>query len=173
MRVFISIEIPSDIRLEVENIQRKLPLFNGKLTEKQNLHLTLKFLGEVEDKKVAELKRKLKKLKFKKFESGLGNLGTFKPNFLKIIWIKLENCEEIQKEVDKILEGLFPVEKGFMSHLTLARVKDVENKDDFFSELKGTRFEKKKFIVDRIFLKKSTLTQEGPIYETLAEIELS
>jgi 2'-5' RNA ligase len=172
MRTFIAIDIPEEIKKELIKIQKQLPEFKGKLTEKENLHLTLKFLGEIEEEKLEKLKKELSKNSFRKFEASLGNLGTFKADFLKIVWIKIENCEKIQEEADKTIEGLFTKEKRFMSHLTIARVKDVDDKNKFIKQMRKIIYEKKKFPVESIKLKKSTLTQEGPIYEDVLEIKL-
>ena len=158
MRVFIAIDIPKNIRKEIVAIQNNLPEFSGKKTEPENLHLTLKFLGEIDEEKVEEVKKKLSEIKFRKFQAELSEIGVFTPSFLKIIWVKLGGCDEIQKEVDKKLEGLFAKEKRFMSHLTIARVKNVNDR--------------RRFLVNSIKLKKSTLTPEKPIYEDVLEIKL-
>ena len=47
MRAFVAISIPEEIKNRISEIQNQIPKFNGKLTEKENLHLTLKFLGEI------------------------------------------------------------------------------------------------------------------------------
>jgi len=59
MRAFISLELPEEIKKEIVKIQNKLPEFIGKKTEKQNLHLTLKFLGEVGEEELEKIKKKL------------------------------------------------------------------------------------------------------------------
>ena len=67
-RVFIAIDIPKEARREIIKIQDSLPEFNGKKTESENLHLTLKFLGEVDSNDVEKVKEKLRKIKVKGFE---------------------------------------------------------------------------------------------------------
>ena len=66
MRVFISLNIPKEIKKEIKKIQNKLPEFNGKITEENNLHLTLKFLGEISEQRVEEIRKKLRKINFRK-----------------------------------------------------------------------------------------------------------
>ncbi len=67
MSCFISINIPEEISKEISKIQNELPNFMGKKTELENLHLTLKFLGEIDEKKVEEVRKKLNEVKFRKF----------------------------------------------------------------------------------------------------------
>ena len=72
-RTFIAIEFPDEVIKEVARIQEVLNnwKFTGKMTELENLHLTLKFLGEIEDNKLEEVKENLKKIKFKSFRAKL------------------------------------------------------------------------------------------------------
>ena len=172
-RCFIAIDLPEEIRDEIVKLQKQLPEFNGKLTEKENLHLTFKFLGEIPDEKVDEVKKALKKVKFKKFKAKLGDVGLFSPSFIKILWIKLENCDELQQEIDNALEGLFKKEKGFMSHLTIARVKSVRDKKIFLHYFKKLKTNPLEFEVNEIHFKESKLTPEGPIYSNILKKKLN
>lgn len=172
MRCFIAIEIPEDVKKEVIRIQHKLPPFKGKLTEPENMHLTLKFLDEIDDKLVEEVKKKLSEIKFKKFDAELDLIGYFNPAFVKIVWLHVSNCEEIQHEVETKLEGLFKPEARFMGHLTIARVKETD-KRVFGGEMKKIKFDKMKFKVSSIKLKSSELTPTGPRYKDLLEIKLN
>ena len=172
MRAFISVDMPEEVKEEIGRIQNKLPKFFGKKTELENLHLTLKFLGEIDEKRVEEVKKKLKEIRFEGFDAEIKEIGVFSERFIRIIWLYLNNCEKLQKEVDEKLKNLFEPEKRFMSHLTIARVKKIENKYKFLKELKELKIPKIKFKVENFKLKKSTLIEYGPIYETLEEYNL-
>ena len=172
MRTFISIDLPEEVKKEVKKIQDKLPEFDGKKAELENLHLTLKFLGEIDDDKVEEVKERLNKIKFGKFPVAMDRIGVFSDNFVKIIWLHLNGCNELQKEIDKRLKGLFEPEKRFMSHLTIARVKSVKNKKEFLEKLKRIKIPTMKFIIDKFKLKKSILNPEAPIYEDIEVYDL-
>ena len=76
-RCFISINLPEEIRKEIKKIQEQLPEFKGKKTELENLHLTLKFLGEIDEVKIEEIKEKLKEIKIEKFETEIDEAGIF------------------------------------------------------------------------------------------------
>ncbi len=171
-RCFISIDIPEEIRSEVIEIQRQLPEFRGKVTEPENLHLTLKFLGEVDEGKVEEVKKRLSGIKFERFEAEVDEVGVFSEKFVRIVWLHLGGCEELQKKVDSVLEGIFPKERRFMSHLTIARVKSVKNKKRFLDEFKKIKLQKIKFNVDSFRLKESVLRPEGPVYKIIEEYPL-
>ena len=59
MRVFISINLPESVKKEIKKIQDSLPNFTGKKTEYENLHLTLKFLGEIDEENLPKKRKKL------------------------------------------------------------------------------------------------------------------
>ena len=101
VRAFISVDIPKKIREEIRKIQEILPGFNGKFTETENLHLTLKFLGDIDEEILLEIERRLREINFKSFETRISEIGVFSPEYVKIIWVKLDNCENLQKAVDE------------------------------------------------------------------------
>lgn len=174
IRTFIALNIPENIKDEVRKIQeelRKQDLFSGKLTEIENVHITLKFLGEISENKVEEVQAELRKIKFKPFEAFLTEAGVFSESFVRIIWLALGPREvyELQKDVDKVLENIFPNEHRFMSHITIARVKYVRNKDKLINYLKNIKLPEIRGTISSFSLLKSTLTEQGPIYEVIEE----
>ena len=172
MRAFISVELGEKVKAEIRKIQASLPEFSGKKTKLENLHLTLKFLGEVSEEEVEKAKKALRLVKAERFEAELNEIGVFTPNFIKIVWVKLGGCDELQKAIDESLKGLFEKEKRFMSHITIARVKKVEDKKGFFEEVKGIGFDKKKMKVKSFFLMESKINREGPEYNVVEGFEL-
>jgi len=173
-RCFVAIDFPKEIREEIIRVQSELKkknLFHGKLVEEENLHLTLKFLGEISAEKVEEVKKKLKDVKFSEFKAYLGELGVFSPSYIKIVWVHIieKQILELQKKIDEKLSELFPKEERFMSHLTIARVKDVKDKKIFLEELGKIKVQNLSFSVSGFYLLKSELTEQGPIYSILEE----
>ncbi len=169
MRIFIAIDIPENIKKEILRIQNSLPKFNGKKTEYENLHLTLKFLGEIDGKEIEKIKQKLRKIKLNKFEAEINSIGMFSD---RIIWLGIKNCDELQKEIDSSLSELFEKEDRFMGHLTIARIKEIKEKKLFLNELKKLKISQIKFIVNEFNLKKSKLSKNGPIYENIEAYKL-
>ena len=179
MRAFIAIDLPENIKEELAKIQRQLPEAKMKLVEKQNLHLTLRFLGEISDTQINKIKEKLREIKMKKFCSSLTSIGVFpSEKFVRIIWIglKAEKGEEIfqlREKIEKAVEEAgMKKDERFESHLTLARVKFIKDKKGFIEKINQIKVKPLEFFVTNFALKKSTLTKAGPIYEDILKFEL-
>ncbi len=172
MRCFISINIPENVKKEIKKIQDKLPNFVGKKTELENLHLTLKFLGELDEDKVEEVKDKLREIRYNFFEAEIDSIGVFSEKFIKIVWLHLSECNNLQEIVDEKLKNLFKPENRFMSHLTIARVKNIKNKEKFLEKLNEVKIPKIKFEVNEFCLMKSELDKKGPKYFVVEKYNL-
>jgi 2'-5' RNA ligase len=176
-RTFISIEPPLEITKEIARIQQIISKqkFTGKLTEPSNLHLTLKFLGHLPNEKLKKVKSLLSKIIFPEFTATLQKTGTF--NFKgqpRIVWIKVSSPElfDLQKTIDQTLSQIFPQEKRFMSHLTIARIKHTKNPKEFIKYIENLGLKKLHFQVNSIKLKSSELKFSHPIYKTLKTYKL-
>ena len=172
MRLFIAIDLPKDIKDYLMKIEEKIDVKGLKLVK--DIHLTLKFLGEVEDDKAEQIKNLLKEIKINPFEAKISGLGVFPSgSYIRVVWVGVQPEDkiiEIQKEIDERMKEIgFKKEKNFKAHITLARVKFLEDKEGFVSKLNEIKPEEKSFEVKSFKLIKSTLTREGPIYEDLAE----
>lgn len=176
MRCFIAIDLPNEIKEHISEVQSSLPKSDMKLVEKHNIHLTLVFLGEIDDYHINRCKQILAQLKFKKLNASLGGIGFFpSQNYIRTIWIALEPSEILKHFYSQIHDKLkeeFKIDNRFESHITLARVKFIENKQDFIKKLLSLDIEKKEFEVDSFALKKSTLTRQGPVYEDIARFQM-
>lgn len=168
MRAFIAIDLTEEIRNYLKEVQSRIS--NGKLSLAKDFHLTLQFLGEVEEEKIPQIKKTLNQIKFKKFKINLSKMGVFpSENYIRVVWVGLTPEEEVtrlQKEIDESLKE-FPGDFKFHPHITLARVKFIENKKEFLDKLKNIKIKQIEFEVNEFKLKRSTLTPEGPIYEDL------
>lgn len=181
MRCFIAIKFPIDFENEIKKIQDKLPDFIRKKAIPENLHLTLKFLGEIDEDKIKFVDEELSKANFQSFFSNSEEIGFFDNKSLGIVWISLTNCENLQKEIDESLKEIFPKEKRFMAHLTIARmahvtknrIKSFSSKEEFLNELKNIKVPLMKFSVKNFYLMESVLKQEGPEYKIVKKYELN
>ena len=164
-----------EVKQEIERIKE---LFSGikgvKPVRKQNLHLTMKFLGEIEEDKVNKVVEALGKVEFNPFKLSINKIGLF-PNEkrIRVLWVDAEPAEpliELKKEIDKALPQ-FKDDHPFSAHLTFARIKYIasdEDKKKILELITNTKIEKKEFLVDKFKLYKSTLMPEGPVYEVVA-----
>jgi len=169
MRCFIAIEAPK----ELFSFQEEFKLKGIKLVN--NYHLTISFLGEISEEKAEEIKKKLVNVSFKKFKLEFTRLGAF-PNQerIRVIWAGLKDTEEFQnlkKQIDEITGANEDEKSLFVPHITIGRVKFIEDKKKLTEKLKlkisGA------FMVEEVILFKSTLTEKGPIYEVLGKASSS
>ncbi len=177
-RCFIALELSRESINEIKKVQKLLKekvLFTGKLTEPENLHLTLKFLGEISDDKIEEVKKRLRDIKVDRDRNAeLGEIGYFSKAVPRIIWVKLNGkiVFELQKKIDETLAELFGVENRFMSHITIARIKYIKDKKWFKDYLKSVKARRIGFEVKDFVLKSSELFPEGPVYSDVERYEL-
>lgn len=184
VRSFICVEITNpDIVTLLNNQISELGKYEGVRSVKPSqLHLTLKFLGEISVKQLESVQNTITQIKCSPFDICLKSMGCF-PNInrVRVIWIGITDGAEKLKQLARFVEdllipiGFIKEKRPFSPHLTLARVKYLEkdqkesliHKIEESKELKiGTQN------VDRIILKKSTLTPKGAIYENLLEVPL-
>ena len=152
-----------------------------KLVEPENIHITLKFLGDVAENLVDSLDNAIKEAVrgIKPYPLLLRKTGVF-PNqqYLKVIWIGIEDGQTtgiIAKKLDEELSKLgFPREaKQFTPHLTIGRVKTARQKQQLLQVIeryRDTLFGE--YTVTSVLLKKSELTPKGPIYTTVRDVRL-
>ena len=176
MRLFVAVEIDEGLKDKLVEIQAKLFEPAVKLVERQNLHVTLKFIGEVPDERVAEIREALQGVKTLPFEVEIGGLGTFPPDSdrINVVWVDCKGpLAELAAKVEEALKplGFARDERGFSSHLTLARVKQKpERLAGVVKELASALVGKQ--LVNCFVLKRSTLTPQGPIYEDIEVYKL-
>jgi 2'-5' RNA ligase len=168
MRLFVAIPLPEEVIAELKRMQAALDMFG--IRHVKDFHLTLKFLGDVPDKKLEILRQKLMEVQFQPFNAELAEIGVF-PNkdYIKVIWagVKAEQVYNLQKEIEHKLETMgWGREKDFKLHLTLARVNFIKDRLALAQKLETLKIKQITFMVTEFQLIKSTLTPQGPIYET-------
>ena len=168
MRLFTAIQLPPDIKENIYNdfhdLRNKI---KGSWVKKENLHVTLKFLGEVEDEKVSEIKNLISGIKIKPFESEAFGTGAF-PNMKnpKVLWVGIsKGNEEIKKimfSLDEVFSKLGFKKEGrdYTPHITVARLKEK-------TLLEKPQKTYGKFLVDGIKLFQSILKTEGAVYKEI------
>jgi 2'-5' RNA ligase len=171
-RVFIGIFAPENMKYSISTLQKKLKAFpiECKLVEKENLHISLDFIGEVGEEELDEIKAKISEL-----------VKTVSPFEVEIAGLKLIPNDRFVRVIalDAISNELFALGKKIMNsiggdakppHLTLCRVKKVLSKDELskkFDEIKNEKIGS--FAVSSIQLIKSELRGDGPVYSVVSD----
>ena len=175
MRCFVAVDIDNDIKAKIASLQNQLGIPGIKLIEPQTLHFTLKFLGEIDEDSVSKVKESLGSLRdYETFEIDLRGVGAF-PNadYSRVVWIGAEKLLNLQNHVNELLSSLFPKDRDVKPHLTIARVKFLKDKKKIQEFLtKNSNIEIGSMTVKEVFLKKSVLTPNGPVYENLSFFKL-
>lgn len=180
-RAFIAADVDTTPRLM--DMKRSLGDLGAqlKLVDLENIHLTLKFLGDTDEGLVENIVEIMKTSVegVEPFTMELRGTGVFpNPNYMKVLWVGLDNAEPLISIAKKIDNGTSELgfkreKKGFHPHITVARVKGPRKKNqvqqilrDYQNETFGSQY------VDCIRLKKSVLSREGPTYSTVEEVKL-
>jgi 2'-5' RNA ligase len=148
---------------------------NLKLVDPHNLHLTLRFLGNVTPARLDQIREGLDDLAFQSFQVTLKGVGVFpNPHRVNVVWIAFDaghlELLDLHRQVNTKLVPLgFPLDRQrFSPHITIARVRSGKNRVQLVDTIlasEATLFGS--FHLDTVKLKKSVLTPNGPIYTTL------
>jgi 2'-5' RNA ligase len=177
MRSFIALEINN--KTAVEELQSELSELTYlkdhevKAVKRENLHFTVIFLDEIDLPDIQKIKNKLSEIAFKPIKIRYRGLGAFpNPNFANVIWIGIE--EEGKNKIvsladcviSKLKEIGFKPDKPFMPHMTIFRAKKERLR---VSEILS-KYSTKSLgndIIQKLSLKSSNLTPQGPIYSDM------
>ncbi|MBI2565312.1 RNA 2',3'-cyclic phosphodiesterase [Candidatus Woesearchaeota archaeon] len=174
MRCFIAFDIPEKYYNYLQDIQNQLKK-NCKGTTPYSFHLTLKFLGNINEKKLDIIQKELNLIEHKSFKAQFSNLGAF-PSISspRVIWIGLEPykiIQELQQKIEQTLNYYSKFSERFHPHITLMRVKNVENKAKL-KEFLQTKQEQYSFQVSYFTLYQSKPSDKKHIYIPLQTYKL-
>lgn len=185
MRTFIAIELPQHITAALGNLQETLKLFklNIRWVRPENIHLTLKFLGDIPPDVVDPISRTLSESvrNYDPISLSAKGSGAF-PGIKnpRVIWVGLSGQVSQLKMLQQTLAenlaalGYEKDKRTFKGHLTLGRIKgavDPVKLNAAFNEVMD--FETEPFLVDRVFLFQSDLKPTGPVYTKIASAALA
>jgi 2'-5' RNA ligase len=180
VRAFIAVELAPELLSRALDLQKEI-LATGadmKAVEPENIHFTIKFLGEIPQSTVDEVIRSMSEMDFKNFMVEVAGVGCF-PTIRnpRVVWIGvkrgLEDFASIAKQLEDRLRpiGFRPERERFTAHLTIGRVRSGRNKAELLKKLgEVLNAEIGEMEVNTIKLKKSVLTPKGPIYTTIHEV---
>jgi 2'-5' RNA ligase len=184
IRAFIAIELPPAVVSVLEDVQQNLKALRLKArwVRPENIHLTLKFLGDIDPGDVAKLHRAMMAAAAGSapFSLALGGIGVFPdPKRPRVVWAgfagSMQPLMDLQRNLeDRLAEAGFPKDKrAFKGHLTLGRFKDrtdaglIRQAMDRYPHLEGGPFE-----VARLILFRSELNPSGAVYTRLKQADL-
>ncbi len=182
IRTFVAIEIPKDIMSKIAELQSNLKKLGERVswTKSENIHLTLKFLGDTDEDLIDEIISQLKEsaASVKPIQISIRTVGTF-PNLKnpRVIWVGAESEQtqliELASKIEAGMEkfGFKKENRPFSAHLTLGRVKDVKGIQPVMDKLKAyENFEAGSFLATEFLLIKSELHPTGAIYTPLKTV---
>lgn len=176
IRLFVALALPEDHRQQLLRLCQGVR--DARWASDENMHLTLRFIGEVEEPRVADIVGALTRVKDEPFSLTLSGVGHFqKGRRIRSLWVGTEACDalvQLQSNVDTALRhaDLPPDGRRFTPHVTLARLKSgAEQQAGSWIEA-NSLFRAAPFPVDHLVLFESYLSHTGSIYTPVAEIPL-
>jgi len=183
VRTFIGVEIPFEVRKELSGFQDRLKSVGGdiKWVRPESLHLTLKFLGDVDKNRIGDLAELIRKSiqGFKPFLASLSHTGAF-PNSRRpnVLWVGvIEGKESLQMIAHRLNQSLISMgfeeeRRKYHPHLTIGRVRSMRKIRETVELLSSVPLKEKSFQVQELILMKSDLQSTGAIYTPLEHLKL-
>jgi 2'-5' RNA ligase len=188
MRLFVAVDLPEEIKHQVNTVLHDLATMARKQQAEikwvklEQLHFTLKFLGECADEQLPSLTQALEAAVqgITPYPIEIGGLGTFpEQGFLRILWLGLREGDAAMHNLAVRVEaactplGFAPEERPFSAHLTLGRVKSCKHPDRIRAFLETSSEQTLgQVTVDAITLMRSVLSSSGPTYTVLKTFPL-
>jgi 2'-5' RNA ligase len=176
LRLFVGIEFPPELKLRLSLLETTLP--GARWIDPGNLHLTLRFIGEITEDFAADVDEALARLKARRFTLQLSGTGVFGGNRPNTLWVGVERHPELVVLHDKIEQaliriGLAPEPRRFAPHVTLARLRDpaLDGLAHFLAA--HALFRAAPLPVEHFSLIASFPTKAGSVYEDQADYPLT
>ncbi len=182
MRTFIALEVPEDVKrtiLEIQDQLRRIPGARVSWVRSEGVHLTLKFLGDVDLSLMPSIEEVVKDCasKVTSFKLTTGEAGGF-PNLRRprVLWIGIDSPSQLLKLQQDIEHGLadlgFPAEgKRFHPHLTVGRVKSINRDCPLPDKLTKIEFPQNVWQINDVRIMSSILKPEGAKYKVIAKFK--
>jgi len=176
LRLFVGIEFPPELKLELSLLCSGVP--GARWVDPGNLHLTLRFIGEISEDIAADVDAALAGLKARRFTLQLAGTGVFGGNKPHALWVGVERHPDLVRLRDKIEQalirtGLAPEQRRFAPHVTLARLRDpvLDALGHFLAT--HAQFRAAPLPVEHFSLIASFPTKAGSVYEDQADYPLT
>jgi 2'-5' RNA ligase len=176
MRLFVALELPQEVRLRMAALGGGLP--GARWVAAEAMHLTLRFIGEVDEGRVEDIAHGLDRLRAPAFEIWLDDVGFFGTGRkVHTLWVGVARndlLDRLQGKIETALVnlGLPPEPRKFKPHVTLARLRNGNARAAEAFVLAHAGFRAGPLPITAFSLIRSYLGKGGPVYETLAEYPL-
>ncbi|MGA7828902.1 MAG: RNA 2',3'-cyclic phosphodiesterase [Geobacteraceae bacterium] len=177
LRLFVAIDLPEEIKSAVSSL--RYPKSEAKWVAEDQLHLTLRFIGDVDDDLIESIVTGLSGIAAAPFFLVLKGVGCFpSKREPRVLWVGIGSSDALfalQADIEKVLvlNGSVPDRRPFFPHITIARLKEVSAARIAPFLQKNSQFATGSFPVTEFILYSSTLTQQGAIHREIASFPLS
>lgn len=183
IRTFIAIELPDGVKSQVDTLETQLKRTKADINwvPSKNIHLTLKFLGDTPEDRLADVREGVREAvaSLFSFEVALGKIGAF-PNLdrPRVIWIDVQDGRAdlmvLQHRIESALlqRQFVREERPFSPHLTIGRVRTPQGVGALANQIRLFPFQTAPIPVSQVAIIKSELRQQGPLYTVLDHIPL-
>jgi 2'-5' RNA ligase len=168
-RLFIAIDLPDAIKDQLRALCIGVP--GAKWVKREQLHLTVRFIGEVETAKFQEIKSALKSVQGEPFRMAVQGMGQFPPKrAARVLWVGLDAppaLHQLHEAIEGALgrAGIAPEDRPFAAHITLGRLKTPAPLQTVQSYLaRHANLQSEAIPVERFTLYSSVLSPHGPTY---------
>ena len=184
MRLFVSVDLPPELAEPVGALQAEFEDASGlDFTDPAQAHLTLKFLGDTPEHRLEEIEAALEaaveESSVEPFEATFEGLGVFPSlEYISVLWLGVGDgagsFEQLQAPIEDHLVdlGFEPEDHDFTPHVTLGRMKHAGGKELVQELVQTEEPTVGTMTVDEVRLTESTLTHDGPVYETVHRVPL-
>ena len=174
-RLFTALEIPPDVRSAISAERGGLP--GARWIDPENYHMTLRFIGDVDDALARDIASVLGQVRRSGFEmrfNGLSSFGGRKPRAVVASAMPSQSVMELQAEHERLMQrvGLEPEGRKYTPHVTLARFKNPEESKVAAFMQQHNLFSSEEFEIDEFILYQSHQTKNGSVYEAVREYPL-
>jgi RNA 2',3'-cyclic 3'-phosphodiesterase len=175
LRLFVGIGFPPELKLRLSLLSSGIP--KARWVDPGNLHLTLRFIGEISEDLAADVDDALARVRARRFLLQLSGTGVFGGERPRNLWVGVERNPELSALRDKIEQaltraGVPPEPRKFAPHVTLARLQNppLDQLAEFLATHAGFRAEP--LAVEAFSLIASYPTKAGSVYEDQADYQL-
>jgi 2'-5' RNA ligase len=179
-RVFCAIELPDAVRARldehVRRLRKEVPDAAASWSRVENIHLTLKFFGNVEVKRIEKISEAAERAvkEFSKFQIGVGGTGVFpRPSRPQVLWVGVTDSSgqlsalQEKFEDECAAEGFAKEDRAYKPHLTIARLRKPEGARRLAETHLQMKFEPIPIEINEIVLFRSELSPKGSKYTVI------